>query len=317
MLSLRARLKNLEKLAERLPDCGEVAAVTWNEETIAKIRDHNIRLTTLDRKRYFRSNTGYNLTQIELEEERAITAEVSKLYESMGLPGSYGGQCSQDFDRIRSLLSKDRDPRCEPLSNDEKIQLRELEYRRYCLHDTAPEPAAHARYNELFWRRLQPRFVITNNEREEAERLHQRLNKRGQPDVLSPFGTDVFESSYALDSSSKFRFLSILVADPSVGPPFCFRRAGFQDVDYCSDPLATIDRLTHFNYELLAIRDDFTIPYGGKLLPFIRDKFTTLPIIKVTVDPELESEKQYLPRLFGAREAIAAITEALSSRPKP
>jgi hypothetical protein len=314
MSSLRARLKNLENVAERLHDRGEVAAVVWNDEIIAKIRRHNIRLTTLDRKRYYRSDTGNKLTQLEVKEERKIKADVSKLYESMGLSGSYDGQCGKDFDFIRSLLLKDRDPRCEPLSNDEKIQLKELEYRRYCLHDTAPEPAAHARYNELFWRQLQPRFLLTDNEREEVERLHQRLNKKGQPDVLYPFGNCVLESSYALDSSSKFRIFSILVADPGVGPPFSFRRAGFRDVDYCSDPLATIDRLTHFSYDFLAIRDDFTIPYGGKLLPVIGEKFSTLPIIKVTVDPELRSEKQYFPWVFGAREAIAAVTQALSSR---
>ncbi len=104
MSSLRVRLKKLEKVAERLPDRGEVAAVFWNEERIAKIRDHNIRLTTLDRKRYYRSDTGNKLTRLEVREERTIKAEVSKLYESMGLPGSYDGQCGQDFDRIRSLL---------------------------------------------------------------------------------------------------------------------------------------------------------------------------------------------------------------------
>jgi hypothetical protein len=320
MHGLHGRIRKLEKAADgRTAVRKGTLAISWDRDVIEQIRRYNVRLTTIDRKRYYKSDTGNKLSKSEIDEGQHIKDQISKLYRIMGLPNGYEPQAAADLEHILALQSRQRDRRWKPLTGKETKELEELLYRRYSLYETAPKYSARTYYNEQLLRQLEPPFIWTEDEMKELERLHKILNKRNELQLGFPYGRNLPQSTTASELEKEIRSASVLVAGPSIRAPWSLRRKGFEDVDFATDALATLDRMTHRSYELLMIDVDLQIPHEGKLLPRLKERFPTVPIVKMTrnADEATDNDANSLLVPYRPQDAVSAVLKALpSSRDK-
>ena len=315
MHGLHGRIRKLERAADgRAAVRKGTFAISWDRDVIEQIRRYNVRLTTIDRKRYYKSDTGNKLSKSEIDEVQQIKDQLSKLYKLMGRPNGYEPQAAADLDRILALQAGQRDRRCNPLTSKETKELEELLYRRYSSYETAPNYSAHTRYNKLLLQQLDPILILSEDERKELERLHNILNKRSELQLIFPYGRTQSESKTASDLEIEIRSASVLVAGPSTRGPWSLRWKGFKDVDFAAEALATLDRMTHHSYDLVMIDADLQIPYEGKLLPRLKERFPTVPILKVTRDAnEATDNDNSLLVPYKPQDAASAVRKALLS----
>src|SRR3974390_219555 len=101
MHGLHARIRRLKKAADGKAAVRKGAfAISWDRDVIEQIRRYNVRLTTIDRKRYYKSDTGNKLSKSEIDEVQKIKDQLSKLYKLRGRPNGYEPQAAADLDRI-------------------------------------------------------------------------------------------------------------------------------------------------------------------------------------------------------------------------
>jgi CheY-like chemotaxis protein len=319
MHGLHARIRKLEKAADGREAVRKgLFSITWDRDVIEQIRRYNVRLTTIDRKRYYKSDTGNKLSKSEIDEVQQLKDQISKLYRVMGMPNGYEPQAAADLERMLALQTRQHDRRWTPLTGKETKELEELIYRRYSSYETAPKYNARTHYNELLLRQLNPRLILTENERKELERLHKLLNKRNELQLVFPYGRTLSESKFALDIEKEIRSASVLVAGPSTLASWALRRKGFEDVDFATDALAMLDRMTHHLYDLVMVDVDLQIPYEGKLLPRLKQRFPTVPILKVirNADEATDNNNSLLVP-YQSQDAASAVRKTLlSSREK-
>ena len=66
MHGLHGRIRKLERAADgRAAVRKGTFAISWDRDVIKQIRRYNVRLTTIDRKRYYKSDTGNKLSKSE------------------------------------------------------------------------------------------------------------------------------------------------------------------------------------------------------------------------------------------------------------
>src|SRR3974390_1265892 len=216
MHGLLGRIRKLERVADGRTAVRKVAfATSWDRDVIERIRRYNVRLTTIDRKRYYKSDSGNKLSKYEMDEVQQLKDKVSKLHSVMGLPNGYELKAAADWQHILALQTRQHDQRSPPLTGKETKELEELLYRRYSLYETAPKYSARTHYNELLLRQLDPRLILTEDESKELERLHKFLNKRNELQLIFPYGRTLSDSKTALDIENEIKSASVLVAGPS------------------------------------------------------------------------------------------------------